>query len=628
MTSESSSNRQFRAILFFIVIGLLFTILSSSYYSLQITDYGNYASSSSRNIIRQKEILPTRGDIFDRNGKIIVDNRPAFSLYVSPKVFKNDTNRQEQLAAVLGDTLLNFSRIYKRRYAASEKVMIKRHITYREAARLVENKPFLEGVYIESDPRRNHTHSFDATHVVGYVTEVNDRQLKSLKGYKAGDQVGRNGLELTYEHELFGKKGTESHVFDALGNPVTSLGGDMTFSLPETDGRDLYTTLDSKLQFVAESLLVEKVGSIVVLDTRTGGILAMASSPSYEPSLRTKPISQRKWDELIDPKNNNPFLNRPIQGRYPPGSTYKMVAAITALKERLVTPEWKVLCEGAVNIGTQTIRCWNHKGHGEVNLRQALRSSCNIYFYSLGLQIGLEKWERYSKAFQFGAKTGVDLPRESAGLVPSVDYYKRRYPGGHKPGHLAILAIGQGELLTTPLQLAQFMMIIANNGSYHAPHFVRGFSEKYKQTVTQFRQDEKQIPIDFKKSHWDLIKRGMQNAVNSKYGATAWRTKLPDIVVAGKTGTAQVPPKTPHSWFTGFAPYKNPEIAVVVLIENGGSGGGVATSTARSLFEQYFYGRVKKYVYSPPEESAVLEIPDLQVPVLDIKIDIDAVRED
>jgi penicillin-binding protein 2 len=610
------------------VLGTLFFILTTAFYQLQITEGAVYLQSSSSNVIRQKEILPTRGDIYDRNGKIIVDNRPAFSLYVSPKIIKADTTIKRTLADVLNDSTLDFKRIYKRRYASSERVLLKRHISNEEMARIIENKPFLDGVYIESDPRRNHHDAFDATHVVGYVSEVSDELLKTMVGYKAGDQVGRNGLEMMYEEDLFGEKGSDSQIYDALGNPVASLGAEMTYSVPEVDGHDLYTTIDSRIQFVAESLLIDKTGSIVVLDTRDGGVLAMASSPSYAPELRTKPIPQKVWDELLDPKNKNPFLNRAIQGRYPPGSTYKMVAAITALNERLVTPDWTVTCEGYVMIGNQTVRCWNHKGHGEMNLLQAIRSSCNIYFYSLGLKIGLEKWEAYSKAFQFGKKTNIDLPRESDGLVPSVDYYKRRYPGGHRPGHLAILAIGQGELLTTPLQMAQFMMILANRGTFFQPHFLKGFSEKYKNDVTLYPAVKKQIPIEFKKAHWDLIRRGMFNAVNSKYGATAWRTRLPDVDIAGKTGTAQVPPNNPHSWFTGFAPYENPEIAVVVIIENGGSGGGVATGIARALFEQHFYGFVKRYVYVPPVESAIIEIPDLVVPKIVIPAEIDLERED
>lgn len=624
MNPEKLAHIDIKGVVLIGLIVMMMMTLAVGYYRIQVDEYASYFSSSAQNIIRESVIQPTRGDIYDRSNALIVDNRSAFSLYVSPSVFKPDTVLQQRLAKIVEDSTLDFSRLYKRRYASSEHVLIKRHLEPAVVARLVENKLFLPGVQIKSDPKRHYAQDMKAAHVIGYVSEISDRDLKRFTSFEAGDLIGKNGLEYWYNKRLFGKKGLISYVYDALGNRVDSVGREFSFHEPESDGLDVYTTIDSRLQFVAESLMVNRVGSAVVLDVRTGGILAMASAPTYDPDIMTKTIPVSTWRELIDPKNNRPLLNRTVQGLYPPGSTYKMVAALTALHEKIVNPSWEVNCEGALQIGIRTIKCWNPKGHGDMNLRRAIRSSCNIYFYMLGLKIGLDKWESYSKTFQFGAPTGIDLPREGSGLVPNQEWYRRRYPGGHKPGHLAILAIGQGELLVTPIQMAQFMMIIANNGIYHQPHFVRGFSEKYAQRVLPKSYEIRTIDVEFEKRHWDLIKRGMRDAVNSKYGATAYLAKLPDIEVAGKTGTAQVPPRRPHSWFTGFAPYKNPEIAIVVLVENGGSGGAVATPLARSLFEQYFYGKVikhvpKKYI----DEEIEIDIPDLVIPKIEIKIDLE-----
>lgn len=629
MSQEVNSNTFIKGISF-ITLSLIFIVtLIYQYYRVQVLEAENYKAFSTNNIVRQNTIYPIRGDIYDINNETIVDNRPAFSLYVTPRIVKNDTILQHKLIQIIEDSVVNFDRIFRRRYADSESVLLKRHISPELMAKIIENKDNLPGVFIQSDPKRNHASHMNATHILGYVSEINDKELKQMDKYRAGDIIGKNGIEKSYDKELYGKKGLTSKIYDALGNEVSDLGDNLSYHIDEKDGFDLYTTIDSKVQFVAESLMVNRIGSIVMLDVRNGGVIAMASAPTYDPELRTKTIPIDVWNELIDPKNNKPLLNRSIQGLYPPGSTYKMIAALTALNENLVDKDWKVLCEGALKIGNKYIKCWNHKGHGEVKMTQAIRSSCNIYFYKLGLKIGLDNWEEYSKTFLFGQKTGIDIPLENHGLVPSKAYYEKKYEYGYSQGHLAILAIGQGELLVTPLQVAQYTMIIANEGNYFKPHFVRGYSEKYKNNIQTILYEQRRINKEFKPEHWSLIKTGMFNAVNAKYGTTARLARLPDISVSGKTGTAQVPPKLPHSWFIGFAPSENPEIAITVLVENGGSGGGTATPIARQIMEQYFYGKILKYRPIKPDTTTmeILEIPDLVVPKIDSLINFKIERE-
>jgi penicillin-binding protein 2 len=625
MLNKNSSNLKIKSLWFYSVSVLMFLTLSMAYFNVQIKQGADYLNTSAKNVVKEQDIQPTRGDIYDRDNNIIIDNRPAFSLYISPRILKQDTVALKKLKLIINDTNINYKRIYKKRYASSEKVLLKRHISEKLIATLLENKRYLPGVFIESDPKRNREGEINAGHILGFVSEINDQELVTKTQFKAGDIIGKDGLEGFYNSVIFGEKGKKSFVYDAVGNIVSNLNSEYAYEELEVDGKDLYTTLDSRMQFIAESLLVDKKGSIVAIDVRDGGILAMASSPTYDPELRSKTISKELWQNLMDEKNGRPLLNRSIQGLYPPGSTYKMIAGLTAINEHIVDESWTVFCPGYFKLGNKIIRCWNHKGHGNVNMVSAIKGSCNVYFYNLGLKIGINNWEEYSKTFLFGTASGVDIPYEGSGLVPSAAYYKKR-KDGYTSGKLANLAIGQGELLVTTLQMAQFIMILANEGAYYKPHFLRGFSDKYSKDITYYEGDRLRISKKISQKAWDLIKEGMFDCVNAAYGATGAVARLPTILVAGKTGTAQVPPRDPHAWFTCFAPYRKPEIAIVVLIENGKAGGAVAGPIARALLEQYFYGYVKPTRIKIKAEDERIEIPDLELPNVEVQIPLN--RED
>jgi len=421
--------------------------------------------------------------------------------------------------------------------------------------------------------------------------------------YKAGDLVGKNGLEKKYDLLLRGTKGVRYLKVDANGRELGDYDPDR--NIPPIHGNDLYLYMDYEIQRFADSLFEGKRGALVALDTRTGGVLAFVSKPDYEPGLLSGRINAQQWQKLVsDPYH--PLFNRAIQSTYPPGSTYKLVAALAALQEGIITPEWTAFCPGYYKLGRKVIHCWNKAGHGNINLLQAIRGSCNVYFYQLGLKIGLPIWSEYSRKLGFGKPTGIDLPNEFSGLVPSVEYFNKIYgKNGWTRGHLANLAIGQGELLVTPVQMAVFTMIIANKGLYHPPHMVDKIYDYTTRKSVQFPIKTGYVD-GISDDVYETIREGMRRVVN---GGTGWRAKVRGIEMAGKTGTAQNPHGDDHAWFIGFAPYENPEVAVAAIVENGGSGGGVAAPLVRKFLEKYFYGKELPRPVIKKDSTAVEESP-------------------
>jgi penicillin-binding protein 2 len=623
MYRENPPDVAFKRILFILPIFVFLLILLWNFYKLQINKGESFQSVSKSNIIRSFDVLPIRGDIHDRNNKLLVDSRPAYSVLISPYLFKTDTVLRAKFFAILSDSIAEkntLKRLKKRRYGKNEKMLVKRHISQKLMTEIIENSVELPGISVRVDPKRHRMQNIRASHTIGYIKEVTDRELDKFKQYKLGDVIGKSGIERQYDSILFGVKGKKNYVADAYGNPVSELQDEFGFEEKAVDGRDLYLTLDSKMQSVAESLMVGKRGSIVAIDAKTGGVLSIVSSPDYEPDILAKPISNKDWTRLISRKQGMALLNRSLRGQYPPGSVYKMIPLIAALNEGIVSKNWKVKCEGSYSLSDRDIHCWNRKGHGEVNAKTAISSSCNVYFYHLIQKVGLERWAKYSRLFQFGKITNIDLPGEKKGVVPDSSYYKKNKQFFSK-GKLLNLAIGQGELLTTPLQIAQYTQIIANKGRFFRPHLLDGTTKKYGDKIIPEVFEEKTIDIEIKDHVWRTIFSGMKHCVNGKYFATGKNARIEKVVVMGKTGTAQVPPRKSHSWFTGFAPEKDPEIVVTILIEHGGSGGGVAAPVARSVFEQYFYGKVlapKPIIIEDDVEP--IEIPEIVLPLFDVRL--------
>lgn len=623
MSYQNNISSASRRIMASVIVIIFFLILGLSFFRLQILEKDKYIQKSLSNSIRARSVSPVRGLIIDRQGRILVDNSAAFSVAIIPRVFPDSL--YAPLARLLQTDETQMHR-RARRHFGYRPIPVARDVNKKTLIQLEENRLKYPGVQSLLEPKRSYHAGVLSPHIFGSLGEVSLNEEKKNPDFDPGDIVGKSGLEKWYDKDLRGKKGVSYVRVDASGRELGRF--DATRDVPPVHGRDLHLVMDYSQQQFAESLMVNTRGAMVALDPRTGGILAMVSKPDFDPRLITGKISSEVWNSLLnDP--GHPLYNRAIQSVYPPGSTYKIVAALAALQEGLITPAWSANCPGYFKIGRKTIHCWNKAGHGTVNLYDAIRGSCNVYFYKLGLKIGLDFWEKYSRLFGFGALTGIDLPNESKGLVPSKAFFDRRYGiHGWTRGNLANLAIGQGELLVTPLQLAQFAMILANKGAYYKPHLVDYMYDYATKDTIRVKSAAQKVP-NISGINFDAVREGMRRVVD---GGTGWLGKVPGIEMAGKTGSAQNPHGKSHAWFMTFAPLDTPRIAIAVIVENGGGGGAVAAPIARKFMEKYFFGHliprriIKKEV--PQEDIAI----DSLIAPLDInrispiKITIDPTR--
>ena len=590
-----SGNR--RRWVFYFIISASMLVLVLRFFSLQVLDQEIYRLQSEANSVKKEVQLPIRGQIYDRNGALITDNRPAFSIYVIPAQIQKNQEALQLLAEILETDVQSIKKNFNR-YRRFQPVKIARYVSLEKLAAVQANKLFLPGVEWRVEPKRNYLYNRSFAHLLGTLGEVTENDLEKYEEYELGDLIGKKGLEKSFDLELRGHKGYRFIQVDALGREVREL--ETSDSRPPYPGKDLYLTIDARLQLYADSLFGDHNGALVAVDTRNGEILTMVSKPDYDLNWFTEGVDPQIWRDLLQ-NPRKPLFDRVTQGTYPPGSTYKMVAAIAALNEGIVTPEWRVFCPGYLKIGRRIVRCWNAAGHGEVNMISAIRGSCNVYFYQLGMKIGIEQWTKYSKLFRFGEKTGIELRDEKSGLVPSRAYYERRYgKDGLTAGLMANIAIGQGELLTTPVQMAQFAMMLANSGTYYQPHLFKSLVDRVNNSITNPKIVPKKIP-GIKPEIFAVVREGMRQVVA---GGTGWRAGVWRITGAGKTGTAQNPHGDSHSWYIGFYPFEEPEIAIAVLVENGGSGGGAAASIAGQYLRRYFYFQGK---FSYEEERAFLQ---------------------
>ncbi len=565
------------------LIIFFFSILWLGFFNLQIVKQDTYLQKSLNNSVRKETLLPVRGLIRDRTGRILVDNTAAYAVAVIPKVVKTAV-----LDSVTAFLKLDKKRVLKKikRNSGFRPVTIARDVDRKKLIYLEENRLHFPGVITLLEPKRFYRDSVYSPHLFGAIGEVSVEDQKRNPSYENGELIGKSALEKEYDAELRGAAGVVYKMVDASGRELGRF--DNEFNVAPQHGSDIFLTMDYNMQAFAESLMTDKRGALVALDVRTGGVLAMVSKPDYDPRLLAGKIDAATWNKLLNDEGH-PLYSRAIQSVYPPGSTYKIVTALAALQEKIITPEWQVYCPGYFKLGRRTIRCWNAGGHGDVDLYGAIKGSCNVYFYKLGLKIGLDIWEKYSKLFAFGSKTGIDLPNESAGLVPSTQYFNRRYgKNGWTKGNLANLAIGQGELLVTPLQMAQFAMILANRGTYYRPHLL-DHTYNFAEKENSFYPVEPHYVRGISRENYDVVLEGMRRVMN---GGTGWRGKVPGVEMAGKTGTAQNPHGESHAWFITFAPFDIPEVAVAVIIENGGGGGANAAPVARKFLEKYFYNRL------------------------------------
>jgi len=574
------------------VLVFLFSLLFLRCFQLQVLRGSVYKKWSEKNHVRQIPIVAPRGFIFDRTGEILVKNRPSYSLFVVPYEFRKNPADQEIISSLLGISIDEIETcIDKAGGGPFTPVRLIQNMDFATLSVVEENRADLPGIFYQIEPVRMYSTSVKASHVIGYCGEINFTELSSLKarGYHQGDIIGKNGVERSYNNILRGERGYRYVEVDVRGREVGNFGGKR--DIPPIPGSDIMLTLNVRLQGFVENLLDGKRGAAVVMDSRSGDILAMVSKPDYnlEPFARRLPSAV--WKRLqTDP--DKPLLNRAIQAQLPPGSTYKLVLTTAALQQHVIDPEEKVFCNGYFMLGRKLFRCWKPQGHGYVNLLDAIEVSCNVFFYQLGLKTGIDPLVKYGKLFGFGSLTRVDLVGESKGLLPDREYLNKKY-GKRKwgKGMIVNLSVGQGDILVTPIQMAKLVSIIAMDGKFTVPHVLLAIkdqsSDMWKKKTFRSKQIEGLSPEIFQ-----ILKEGMYRVVNYPNG-TGRAAHVPDIEVCGKTGTAQNPQGKPHAWFVGFAPREMPRIVVVVVIENGGTGGGIAAPIAGMIFRYFFQmGRI------------------------------------
>jgi penicillin-binding protein 2 len=595
--SSEIFDRQLKVAAVFILV--VFGILVSRLWFLQIVNGPAYRDKSENNRIRLQDIPPFRGMILDRNGEVLVDNRPSYDLYMIPE--------EVQDRAQLLDRLTRFCDIDPEEAAATldraargypfNPVCLKRDISRDELASIESHRFDLPGVLIHVSPQRHYFHEGLASHVLGYVGQISEEQLSSgrFPANRAGDLIGKWGVERKWQTELNGVRGGEQVEVDAAGRKIT-----VVSRKPPTSGADICLTIDKDLQALAEKSLEGKHGAVVALNPTNGEVLAMASSPSYDPNLFIRGLDERTWQDMISSKDY-PLQNRAMAGQYPPGSIFKIVVALAALEEGLISPEEEVFCNGSFSLGDATFRCWKRYGHGKVNLHRALVESCDVYFYVVGRRLGVDKIAQYAKRMGLGKETGLDLGNEKEGLIPTSEWKMRRWGVPWQPGETVSTAIGQSFVLTTPLQVANLISLVFNGGHLYRPQVTRWVRRANGESLFEFAP----LPAGdagIRPAHLELVKKALVAVVNETRG-TGSKARLNGIAVAGKTGTAQVvalrrenaskkeddiPLKfRDHAWFVAIAPASDPKIAVSVLVEHGGHGGSTAAPIAKKIIEAY-----------------------------------------
>ncbi|MEE4310685.1 MAG: penicillin-binding protein 2 [candidate division KSB1 bacterium] len=575
----------------YVIVSLIFFGLVLRFSHLQIYEQSRYTQESEKNRIRDVVIQPSRGLILDRNGRVIVDNVPSYSVFCVPVEMDYSWTLLSKILGLSESQLQE--KIDKNSYGQFARVKLKRQISFEELSKIEEQRLDLPGISYDIEPRRYYPSEVKAPHIFGYLGEADNMLLKSMDRsiYHPGDLVGKTGLEKVYDLQLRGIPGHRFVEVDALGREVNRGQGDLE-RIAAVPGQNLHLTLDGRLQLFLEEQFSGISGGAVVVDCSNGEILAMVSKPDYDLSLFTKPLTHDLWKTLSE-DTTKPLFDRMVQSLYPPGSTFKLAVAAAALEQGKGYDDMTFTCDGAYRYGNRMFDCWKEEGHGTLDLMGAIEQSCNVYFYQLGLKLGIDILSEYARKFRFGLPTQIDLMEESAGFVPDRDYLNKTYGFGNWTQGLVLnLAVGQGDLLVTPLQMAALAMIIANKGIYFNFHLMRYLEEPVSR-VQSWGQVEPTRIDGISESTFDKLRQGMFKVVNGENG-TGRACRLPNIQIAGKTGTAQNPHGDDHAWFIGFAPYESPEIAFSVFIENGGGGGAVAAPLARLLIEEYYHLEISR----------------------------------
>lgn len=521
--------------------------------------------------IKLATIPPPRGVILDRNGKIIANNVRKYRVLLIGKDVEESS--LQKLAKILGLPLNVLQERLKKR-AMFDVVELERDISFDKLVRLEESLPLLPPILIEEVHQRYYPHKSLAAHLIGYIGEISKDELENWKanGYSMGDMVGKAGIERLYEEELRGEKGGQRIEVDVRGRIRRLLE-----RVEPKSGQEIRLTIDLDIQKAAEEALKGKRGAVVAMNPQTGEVLALASSPSFDPNLFASPQGKEKERLSLLRDTRYPFHNRAIAGVYPPGSIFKLITATAGLEEGKISSFTTVNCPGGLQVGKRFFRCWRR--HGSVDFLSAIEQSCDTFFYKVGLSLGPDKLAEWARKFGLGEKTGISLEGEAKGFIADEKWKEETLGEKWYAGDTANMAVGQGFTQMTPLQACRMVSVFANGGYLVKPIILLG-------------EKEERIPLGISQTTLELIKKGMEKVVLGSRG-TGISARVQGIRIAGKTGSAEDPPrKRTHAWFVCFAPIENPQIAVSVLVEEGGMGGSVAAPIARKVLEAAF--RVKE----------------------------------
>ncbi len=583
-----------------IVIFLGFFVLTIRLWYLQVISSSQYKELSKTNLIRITHSEAPRGIIYDRDGIRIAENRPGFDLSVIPEDITDWKKTKETLSRLLSieEEVIEEQLKKAKKRRPFKTVKIKENLSWDDMTRVSVLNYELPGVIVSVAPKRNYPFSAQTAHLLGYLGEITEDELLRFKDigrpYQNTDMTGKYGIESIFEKTLKGTDGGRQYMVDAVGREVKVLK-----SIKSYPGSNLRLSIDMDLQKIAFEAMGDYAGAVIAVDPNNGKILAMVSTPSFDPNLITTGITKKDWNEII----SNPLhvlTNRGIQGQYPPASTFKVITATAALEEKIVTPRTKIFSGASFWFKKHEYRDWKASGHGKIRIHDAIVESSDTFFYQVGLKVGVDKLAEYSKSFGLGSKTQVSLLDEKSGLVPTSEWKKRRLKTKWYEGETVSVSVGQGYLLATPIQILNMYSAIANGGTLYTPQLVDRIETPEGKVLKEFTRIKKGR-VSASTETIKLIQDALRGVVTEEKG-TARRLNVPALKIAGKTGTAQVvrqktrgmktedqPYKhRDHGLFVGYAPHDNPEIAIVVIVEHGGFGSKVAAPVALEVFKAYF----------------------------------------
>lgn len=621
-----------------ILIGVVLLVLAGRLVWLQLIRGDHFRRLSEENRVRPEILRAERGRILDRNGAVLADNAPARRLVFDPRdpAFRRDDARLERVTRTLAEILEldpaalteQVKRVRRRQYAP---LSLARNLTFAQLSQIEERAERLPGVEVITESARRYPLGVVAAHVLGHLGEISEEELEARadRGYSMGDLIGRTGLERQYEEALRGRDGADFVEVDALGRR-THIFPELP-ARPAVPGNDLVTTLDLELQKVAEraldglprahqpfprvlpppgerpdSLGPSVAAAVVAIDPRTGDVLALASRPAFDPNLFVRGFSREEWRALNAP--SHPLLNRAVASSYPPGSVFKIFTSLAGLEEGVITEHRTFSpCTGGYYFGNRTFRCWRRGGHGSLALADAMARSCDVYYYQVGIALGVERMGRFAERIGLAQKTGIDLPEERGGLVPTPEWYDARYgKGGIGPGAALNISIGQGEVLLTPLQIAAFVAAVADGGRSKRPHLLRRIQQVDGAVVRDAAAEEwNRPPLPVRPENLRLVVEAMERVVMDNSG-TGSRARVGQFRIGGKTGTAQNPHGEDHAVFACYATVDDPRLAVAVVAEESGHGGSVAAPVAQRVLQVFLTG-------SLPEDVSAGALPGVEL---------------